>query len=466
MDYCKKYHMIRPHDTIVAGISGGADSVCLLFVLLEMQKQIPFQLKVVHVNHGIREDAGEDARFLEALCSRYELPFYLVEEQVRERAKQSGVSEEEEGRLVRYQAFERVLGETEGRIAVAHNSNDRAETMLFHLFRGTGLTGASGIRPVNGKIIRPLLCVTREEIEAWLSEKGISFCQDSTNAQDHYTRNRIRHHILPYAEEQICQGAVVNMNRAADDLLGAEEFISRKTKQGMERCVKEKGEGELLIDLRAFAVEDDYLKGRILLSCLGKAAGSKKDITAAHIRAVEKLFAATGSKQLQLPYEIMVYKKYDLGMIKRNVKGENIVPAVEEKQREYAVTIPGEIMVPGLGRVEFAVFSGLKSQNIPEKTYTKWFDYDKITSSVVFRTKRPGDYLTIKSKAGTGHKSLQDYFVNQKIPKDRRSEIFMLTEQSHILWIPGHRISEYYKVSEATCNILQVTIPAMEEKIQ
>ena len=128
--------------------------------------------------------------------------------------------------------------------------------------------------------------------------------------------------------------------------------------------------------------------------------------------------------------------------------------------------MPGESMVKGLGSVEFAVFLGLKSQNIPEKTYTKWFDYDKITSSVVFRTKRPGDYLTIKSKAGTGHKSLQDYFVNQKIPKDRRSEIFMLTEQSHILWIPGHRISEYYKVSEATCNILQVTIPAMEEKIQ
>ena len=466
MGYCKKYHMIRPHDTIVAGISGGADSVCLLFVLLEMQKQIPFQIRVVHVNHGIREDAGEDAQFVDTLCSRYKMPFYLVEEKVKERAKQSGLSEEEEGRLVRYQAFERVLGEAEGRIAVAHNSNDRAETMLFHLFRGTGLTGASGIRPVNGKIIRPLLCVTRKEIETWLTQQSLSFCQDSTNEQDFYTRNRIRHHILPYAEKQICRGAVVNMNRAADDLLGAEEFISRMTKQGMKRCVKEREEGELLIDLPVFAAEDDYLKGRILLSCLEKVAGSKKDLTAAHVRGVERLFQGTGSKQLQLPYEIVVYKKYDLGIIKRNVLSKSADSGQKENRKEYVAPVPGEIMVPGLGRVEFAVFSGLKSQNIPEKTYTKWFDYDKITSSVMFRTKRPGDYLTIRNKEGMGHKSLQDYFVNEKIPKEERPNIFLLAEQSHILWIPGHRISEYYKVNEATRTILQVTIPAMEEKIQ
>lgn len=188
-DYVKKYQMISPHDTITAGISGGADSVCLLFMLLEIQKQIPFTLRVVHVNHKVRKEAGQDAEFVRKLCGKFQIPFYLVERNIRELAEEWGCSEEEAGRKVRYQAFNEVQGEDAGKIAVAHNSNDRAETMLFHLFRGTGLSGAAGIRPVNGRIIRPLLGVTREEIEKWLSDKGIAYCMDRTNEQDMMLRN-------------------------------------------------------------------------------------------------------------------------------------------------------------------------------------------------------------------------------------------------------------------------------------
>lgn len=462
MDYIEKYHMIRPHDTIVAGVSGGADSVCLLFVLLEIRERIPFDLKVVHVNHGVRADAGADAEFVKALCEKNELPFYLVEENIKELAAKSGRSEEEEGRRVRYQAFEEALGSDQGRVAVAHNSNDRAETMLFHLFRGTGLSGMSGIRPVNGNIIRPLLGVTREEIEKWLLERHISYCTDSTNAQDFYTRNRIRHHILTYAEQEICRGAAVNMNRAADDLLMAEEYLRHQTEDAMKRCVQ-KDSGGIIIHIPAFLKEDDYLKGRILLSCVEEAAGSRKDITAAHIRAIERLFGTSGSKEIHLPYQLTVYKKYDLGMIQKSDLRNEEISQPEKEREEYPVSIPGRIMVPGLGRVEFTVFSIGNSQNIPEKTYTKWFDYDKITSSVVFRTKRAGDYLTVNSKAGIGHKSLQDYFVNEKIPRDERSRIYFLAEDSHILWIPGRRISEYYKISEDTRSILQVTVSDKEE---
>ncbi|MDE7008676.1 MAG: tRNA lysidine(34) synthetase TilS, partial [Lachnospiraceae bacterium] len=133
-EFIRKYQMIEPHDTIAAGISGGADSVCLFFILLEVRKQIPFNLKVVHVNHGIRTDAGEDAEFVRTLCEKQGIPFLLVEKDVKKLAKESGRSAEEEGRLVRYEAFAKALGNERGKIAVAHNSNDRAETMLFHLF--------------------------------------------------------------------------------------------------------------------------------------------------------------------------------------------------------------------------------------------------------------------------------------------------------------------------------------------
>ncbi len=460
LNYVNRYRMIERNDTIVAGISGGADSVCLLFLLVELQKRLSFSIEVVHVNHGIRTEASGDARFVENLCKRFQVPFYLVEENVRERAKEQGTSEEEEGRRIRYQAFEKALGERKGKIAVAHNSNDRAETMLFHLFRGTGLTGAGGIKPVNGRVIRPLLCLQRREIEAWLSKMEISFCTDNTNEQDIYTRNRIRHHILSYAEKEICRGAVANMNRAAEQLLEADAYIAGQTKAAMERCVeirRVKGQEEVAVRISAFFREDEYLRGRILMECIGAAAGRRKDITAAHIRGVEALFKGTGSGELHLSYGLRVYKEYDLGMIKKKDRAKEGLSA-EENEKEYELTVPSSLYVPGLGTVEVAVRSARETgnlcENIPEKTYTKWFDYDKITSAIVFRTRKSGDYLTING--GLGRKSVQDYFVNEKVPRQDRNRIYLLAEGSHVIWIPGYRISEYYKVDKDTRRILQI----------
>ena len=496
LKYVEKYRMIEPGDTIAAGVSGGADSVCLLFVLLELQKKIPFSVKVVHINHGIRQDASEDAAYVRALCERLGIPFFLVETDVRAQAKAHGRSEEEEGRYIRYQSFEKVLGGDAGRIAVAHNSNDRAETVLFHLFRGTGLSGLCGIRPVNGRVIRPLLCLKREEIENWLRERDISFCTDSTNEKDVYTRNKIRRHILPYAEREICRGAAAHISQAAGQMMEAEAYITRQTKAAMARCTAPAGNGKgVRVNLPAFLKEDEYLRGRILLECVAQAAGSRKDITSTHIDSAEKIFAGNGNRQAHLPYGLLVYKEYDWGMIQKREHGretETGMPAHGEEAGEYEVAVPAgstpsdetsaavmaggrlrdaasvKVEIPGFGPVECTVFErkeafgpgagefAPESQNIPEKTYTKWFDYDKITSSVVFRHRQKGDYLTINSKMN--RKSLQDYFVNEKIPAKERDACFVLAEGSHILWVPGRRISEYYKISEGTERILQVSV--------
>ncbi len=457
LNYVKEYQMIEPGDIIVAGISGGADSVCLLFVLLEIQKTIPFTLRAVHVNHKIRPDASEDADYVRELCNRQGIPFRLVEEDVEIRAKEYGISTEEAGRRIRYQAFGDALEGRKGKIAVAHNSNDRAETMLFHLFRGTGLAGAGGIRPVNGNVIRPVLCLSRKEIEEWLFKRNIPFCHDSTNDQDLYTRNRIRHHILAYAEEEICQGAAANMNRTADLLLKAWTYIDRQVNAAMQRCVKiDNEQGTVEICIPELLGEDEYLRGCILLECIGQAAGSRKDITAAHLRSVERLLAGTGNGQIHLPYGLAVYKKYDLGMIQRkDAENKASGPGLGDIPA-YGIEIPSTFEAPGLGKVEITVFLREYSQNIPQKTYTKWFDYDKITSSAMFRARRQGDYLTINNKMG--HKSLQDYFVNEKIPRQERDKIYVLADGSHIMWVPGYRMSEYYKVREDTRKIMQVSI--------
>ncbi len=472
LDYVQKHRMIRENDVIVAGVSGGADSVCLLFVLLKIREKIPFFLAVAHVDHGIRREAGEDAGYVRRLCEENGLPFYLTEVKIKEYAKENGLSEEEAGRKVRYRAFEEALQKelavhdagkrnNAGKIAVAHNSNDRAETMLFHLFRGTGLTGLCGIKPINGKIIRPLLCLERKEIEEWLSGQGITYRIDSTNAQDIYTRNRIRHHILSYAEKEIHKGAVSHMNRTAEELAEAEEFIKGKVLSARENCVsfeEQEGMPVIKIDIPKLFREDDYLQGRILLSCFEDITEGRKDITAAHIDSVRKLFKGNGSGQLHLPYGITVYRKYNLGMIIRKKEGQDRkTEGLDEKMCcSYRILPPCTLRIPGLGSVEITVFPYKKNENIPQKTYTKWFDYDKITKSIMFRVRRAGDYLTINS--GLDHKSLQDYFVNEKIPREERDSFFVLADGAHILWVPGYRISEYYKISEDTLNIMQVKI--------
>ena len=164
--YIREHHMLQAGDRVVAGVSGGADSVCLLFLLLEWQKEVPTDIAVVHVDHGIRAEAGEDARYVEQLCEERRIPFFLTRAEVRNRARMEKISEEEAGRRTRYEAFEKAAKEWGAtKIAVAHNSNDRSETQLFHLFRGSGIRGLASILPVRDRIIRPLLCLERWEIE-------------------------------------------------------------------------------------------------------------------------------------------------------------------------------------------------------------------------------------------------------------------------------------------------------------
>ena len=238
LSYCRRHKMFQTGDRVVLGVSGGADSICLLFVLLALQEQLGIHLHVVHVNHGLRSDAAEDAAYVESLCKVRNIPFGLVEIRLEEMARQWGASCEEAGRIARYQAFEEACEKWQcTKIAVAHNSNDRAETMLFHLFRGTGLRGMAGILPVRDCIVRPLLCLRREEIEAYLQDRGIGFRSDSTNDTDDFTRNRIRHHILPYVQQNIAEAVISNMCRAGDIFAEEEAYLEEQTSKALAACV-------------------------------------------------------------------------------------------------------------------------------------------------------------------------------------------------------------------------------------
>ena len=461
LQYMTQYHMVEPGDVVITGVSGGADSVCLLLVLQKLAAELSISIEAVHINHGIRTEAAGDAEFVRRLCEDRGIPFHLVCADVETQAKQEKMSTEEMGRKIRYEAFRQILGERKGRIAVAHNSNDRAETMLFHLFRGTGLAGVCGIRPVQGEIIRPLLFLERKEIEQWLQEQGISFCTDATNLGDDYTRNRIRHHILPYAEEEIVHGATANMNRAAKQLQEADEYVMRQTLAAVERCcIFTEHPKAASVKLSLLQKEDPFIQKRLLFYTVCEIAGRKKDITEAHIQSIYKLLQGTGSKECMLPYQVHVYKQYEWVKIEKSEAERGISQAKYMELPELPVDIPSVVDVPGLGRVEFRTFPCEKSQIIPQKTYTKWFDYDKITRIMCLRPRQAGDYLTVNQQMG--RKSLQDYFVDQKIPKENRNSLYVLAMDHHVVWVPGLRISEYFKITEQTERVLQVKVLSKE----
>lgn len=460
---------------MVLGVSGGADSVCLLFVLLELQEILGISLHVVHVNHGVREDAGEDAAYVEALCSKYSIPFMLEEIRLEALAGQLRVSAEEAGRIARYKAFEKACSIYGcNKIAVAHNSNDRAETMLFHLFRGTGLKGMAGIRPVREHIVRPLLCLERREIEAYLEARGILFKQDSTNAEDDYTRNRIRHHILPYAQENVSEGCIGNMCRSADIFAEEEEYLEEQTRAAQAACVVQTGLN-FQISVEGFLQQHPVIQKRLIMMLLKELSPGQRDIAAVHISDILTLFIKEGNRQIHLPYGIRGERSYDRVWLERKADGQapqtdagtsgNGTAAVKAKlpiQVKLKGDLGGEqaIILPDGSKLLFKILENGKNTGenyvFSENRYTKWFDYDTIFKPLRVRTRQTGDYLTIRGKTDLCHKKLKDYMVTEKIPQDTRDKIFVIAEENHVLWLAGYRISEQYKVTINTKTILQV----------
>lgn len=453
--YMRQEQMAPAGCGIVAGVSGGADSVCLLLVLSRLARREGWKLAVAHVNHRIRREAGEDAEYVREMCAALGIPFFLKEADVEKLAAEWGCSVEEAGRRVRYETFEEAAAETgAGRIAVAHNRSDRAETLLFHMFRGTGLAGMASIRPVRGNVIRPLLDTGREEIEAWLKRQSVRWCIDSSNDTDTYTRNRIRHHILPYAREEICPEAELHLSEEAQLLTQTADFVDRLTRQALRRCARQQ-DGRFLFDAEAFLGEEPFLAGHMLKLALGELTGGGRDISRRHILDIQALFGKQSGRRIMLPGGLEAVREPDRVVLGRRKEwAEDEPPRPVELLGKLSRDGRAGVFFPGLGRVELELQTWEKSREIPEKKYTKWMDYDKIKGSPCVRTRKQGDYLVVNSAGG--RKKLNRVFIDEKIPAGLRDQIPVVAAGSEILWIPGGRMNEQYKITSTTGRVLEL----------
>lgn len=458
--YIRETDMLAAGDRVLAAVSGGADSVCLLHVLLQAERYQTaprWQVRAMHVHHGLRgEEADRDEQFVRSLCGRWQVPLTVVYRDVKACAAECGLSEEEAGRILRYQALEEAAGEWEKecgtepcrvRIALAHHMDDNAETIFHHLLRGSGLRGLAGIRPVQGRRIRPLLCVRSSEIRAYLTAQEISWCEDSTNGSLQYTRNRIRHEIFPMLTELVNARAVENLLHAGELFAQADAYLERQAAAvfdlaGIVKSDGPTGEVQAAVRLEEFREQEPIIRSYVLRRMLDLTAPEQKDITARHYSQLEQLAGLPPGSRCDLPGRLGARRDYDFLWIGRG--------ASEAGRTKQAVPDKNLSDI-----VKLCTFSHQKDAEIPKNRYTKWFDYDKIKGTLSVRTRQRGDYLTL---AGGGHKSLNRYMIDEKIPKEARDKIPLLAEGHHILWVAGYRISEYYKITEETQMILQAEI--------
>ena len=447
LNYIKENKMIKAGETVVVGVSGGADPVCLLHMLAKYKDKLNIKLLAVHIHHGIRGDSADrDATFVENMCKREAVPFFLYKYNVPELSKKKGMSEEEAGRYVRYEAFNKCLADNSedsfGKIAVAHNKDDMAETMLFNLIRGAGIKGLKGITPVRDNIIRPVLCLERREIEEYIEANDLTYIVDETNLTEEYTRNKIRLSILPQIKESINEQVVAHLENAANNLALIDDYMESQCELEKARIVKSKNDG-LFIEAMGLKNLHKAMQGCLVKRCIYDVAGKAKDISSIHINNVLNLFDMNVGKKVNLPYDMIAVKEYDGVYIYISMEDNN--SKIREK---YAVDIQGigEYSYDD-GKVKAMLIVEEDTYNnciFEENKCTKWIQCDIMKFDLQLRTRRQGDYIVVDDKGS--RKKIKDFFIDKKIPKDDRDNILLLANGDEIVWIVGYRLNYRYRV--------------------
>lgn len=443
----KKFNMLNNGENIVVGLSGGADSCALTHILARLSEKMDLHITAVHINHGIRgEEAERDERSAEEFCRRLNIEFIAYHCDIPSEAAKRGIGEEEAGRLVRYEKFYETAEKKNGaKTAVAHNMNDKAETLIMNLCRGAGMKGLAGIKPVSGSIIRPLIFCTRDEIEKYCDDNNIEYCTDSTNLQNEYTRNKIRNILLPWLSENINPAAAMNMANASELLREEEEYLESKAEDRYKKFLKDSGDGFVSLNVDGLASEHSVIRRRVLRIALRSLRPDMRDFGRKHTESAEDILMGDTGRRISLPGGITVSKGYGLINILYD----------REKQGAFCYDIePGKKYF--IKETESYVLLSLNEEkNIKNAVNicTKKIDYDKIKDKIQLRTRQTGDFISIKN----GRKRIKDIFIDDKIPSDKRDSYPLLVCGKSVI-IVGDRLGTDYYVGQDTKNILYIYI--------
>lgn len=458
--YIKKMHMIESGDTVIVGLSGGADSVCLFRVLLALRQELGFAIEAVHVNHCLRDSAARDEAFVRELCRKEDVVLHSYSVDVQSIASREGMTLEEAGRHARYECFSNAMQKSgAGKVAVAHHKNDQAETLLFHLGRGAGIDGMTGMRPVREHVIRPLLCANRGQIEEYLADLGQSYVTDETNDSTEYSRNRLRHEVIPVLEE-ICPRATEHIAAVGETMAELSDYLQEQIQTAVRDCVDltERESGIIRLSCDEFFKLHEYLQGETIRECMCLLAGSKKDISRTHVESVKRLAELQVGRKTDLPYDMEVEKSYGIMIFSKKGCMETVERSIPDFCVELSVQALENgvrVQLPDGKTMSLRTFAYDPVTEIPTKAYTKWLDYDKMNKPIVIRTVRENDFFYFDYK---NKKYVKDYMVNEKIPRAERRSSIVVADGNHMLYFVGKRISNGVLVDRTTKKILEITV--------
>ena len=417
--HCRKERLFCAGDRVICAVSGGADSMAMLWCLHSFRQELGISVSAAHFNHGLRgAEADADEAFVRDFCEDHHIAFFAGRADVAAFAKEEGMTLEEAAREKRYEFLLSLPG---GKIATAHNADDNAETVLLHLLRGSGMRGLCGIPPKRGRIVRPMLAVSREDILRYLQEEGVSWREDKTNAEDDCLRNRLRHRVMPllYEEAPFLRR---NLLRQCEILRGEDDLLDKLARE----LLVFDGEGYQTVPLLSAA---DALQKRALRLILHE--GLPQNAAQSHIAALQNLLRSDDpSAQLDLPNGLTARRRYDALLITE----DGGVPTFPET----ALAVPGVTRIPQLHlRVTCALAENFQKQgNTPFQFAVK---YDMIaTDALKLRPRRTGDRMQMD---GGYMKTLKKLLIEQKIPRDRRELLPVLTDGARVIAVLGLGVS-------------------------
>lgn len=460
-----KYGLLERGDRVVVGVSGGPDSVALLSILHEFAGEFDLALHVAHLNHMFRgEEACEDARFVMELAGRFGLPVTVDAFDVPSYIKVTGLSPEEASRRVRYEFFERVLFETRSnKLALGHNADDQVETVIMRFLRGAGLAGLAGIPPLrhggrtwNFVVIRPLLEVTRREIESYCASIGIKPRTDASNQSPIYLRNRVRLQLLPILEgynpalrKSLCHMALLMRDE--------EDYLNGAAGAAFREALLRREDGRLALSIPKLREGHKAIMRRVLRRALSVLCGDPEDFGFEHIEAlVELAFCGRTGGKISLPHNILAKKGYNELVIEKKSDHWALPPGVEK-----TLIVPGVTEVPELGiTFETELISPLVGKpwaGRGDVGREEYFDWEAFIEPIVIRTRKKGDrFMPLGMK---GMKKLKSFLIDEKVPAEKRDRIpILVSGDGRIAWVVGYRIDERFRVREGTRQVLRVAV--------
>lgn len=446
-----KEELIQIGDKIIVGISGGPDSVCLLHILASLKEEYHLTIYGAHLNHNFRGIESQlDAHYVSKLCEDLNLICFIKSIDVAQFSESNGFTFEEAGRILRYQFFDEVSEKVgANKVAVAHNLNDQAETILMRFLRGTGMEGLTAIHHSRGKVIRPLLNITRPEIEDYCSVHNLSPRLDKTNLEPIYHRNKVRLELIPYLKENYNPNIVETLARTAEILKKDSSFMELEAKKAYETLKISESENRVELSIRGINQLHDALRVRALRFACEDLVGKKDVLEYKHIISVLDLLEnGQTAKKRSLPMGIIVKISYEklIFTIDKFEYEKDFIYELQINSRQFIDEISQGIIINLYSKEEIG--------DISRDKYVKSFDYDKVKSRLNVRNRRAGDRFWPLGL--TGSKKLKDFFIDLKIDREQRDLIPLLCDGDEIMWVVGYRMSEAYKVNNETTRVLVV----------